>query len=77
MQKYLIEHGDQKVLLLNTSQRDWKAEKIDEKEKLNISRYVNDRLREVAKISVTNKHRGKLAKTQEYIINGIYEWGKK
>ena len=63
-------------MLFNTAKRDWKAEKMDEKGKHNISRNENDRLREVANISVTNKHRGKLAKTQEYIINGIDEWGK-
>ena len=41
-----------------------------------ISIYINDRLSEVANISVTNKHRGRLAKTQEYVINGIDEWEK-
>ena len=76
MQKHLIENGDNIALLFNTAKRDWKAEKMDEKGKHNISRYVNDRLREVANISVTNKHRGRLAKAQGYIINGIDEWEK-
>ena len=76
MQKHLIDNGDNIALLFNTAKRDWKAEKMDEKGKHNISRYVNDRLREVANISVINKHRGRLAKTQEYIINGLDEWEK-
>ena len=38
MQKHLIEHGDNIALLFNTSKRDWKAEKMDEKGKHNISR---------------------------------------
>ena len=59
MQQHLIENGDNIALLFNTAKRDWKAEKMDEKGKHNIFRYIIDRFREIANMSVTNKHLGK------------------
>jgi hypothetical protein len=74
MQKHLIEHGDNIALLFNTSKKDWKTITLDKQGKKLISEYINNRLREVVNISVTNKHRGKSSKFQEYIIHGIDEW---
>ena len=51
--------------------------KLDKNGKHNISRYVSDRVREVASISVAKKNTGKLAMKKEDTINGIDDdWGK-
>jgi len=74
MKEHLIQYGDNLALLFNTSKKDWNTINIDANGKKIISGYINDRLRDIANISVVNKHRGKSRTRQEYIINGINEW---
>jgi hypothetical protein len=76
IKNYLTENGEKVALLFNTNKRDWKSTELNEDGKKLISKYINDRLRDIVNISIVNKYKGKSRVKQEYIISGIDEWEK-
>ena len=73
--EFLKTHGKHIRTLFNTNKTNWnKIDPDDPKHKKQISKYVNDRLKHVFNIRVNNKHKGRDAKKNEFIISGLNIW---
>jgi hypothetical protein len=75
--EFLVEHGDNISLLFGGKKVNWKNVDVNDKEsKREISYYISNKLKSVCNIGVSNKHRGRDAKKEEYIIKGLDIWEK-